>query len=228
MSHVAESISRLVELARRLRTAAGELGQLDLKSQIVDEITTLQEIRDELLGDRSGDEYDRVAPTSREADPASSSERMVSLSDAGIGIFQPTGNDETYSLTPEGEAPPETSSNDAVASPLAPPKTAPSAGDLRAMIEMRIADLDQLEQAATRRMNDVPTAEQKQIKAKAQHAGREAGKAGKELQQYIYSAMKLSSEQRSKIQAARKDVQSLREAIEKERVSLKLIDSVES
>jgi hypothetical protein len=177
MSHVAESISRLVELARRLRTAAGELGQLDLKSQIVDEITTLQEIRDELLGDRSGDEYDRVAPTSREADPASSSERMVSLSDAGIGIFQPTGNDETYSLTPEGEAPPETSSNDAVASPLAPPKTAPSAGDLRAMIEMRIADLEQLEQAATRRMNDVPTAEQKQIKAKAQHAGREAGKA---------------------------------------------------
>lgn len=96
------------------------------------------------------------------------------------------------------------------------------------MIEMRIADLEQLEQAATRRMNDVPTAEQKQIKAKAQHAGREAGKAGKELQQYIYSAMKLSSEQRSKIQAARKDVQSLREAIEKERVSLKLIDSVES
>jgi hypothetical protein len=98
----------------------------------------------------------------------------------------------------------------------------------RAIIEMRIADLEQLEQAATRRMNDVPTAEQRQIKAKAQKAGREAGKSGKELQQYALGAMRLSPEQRSELQAARKDVLSLREAIEKERSSLESLDADDS
>jgi hypothetical protein len=54
----------------------------------------------------------------------------------------------------------------------------------------------------------------------AQKAGRDAGKSGKELQQYAMGAMRLSPAQRSEIQAARKDVLSLREAIEKERASL--------
>ncbi len=224
MSDVAGSISRLVEIARRLRTAADELGQVEIKSQIVDEISILQEMRDEARAD--GDHLDHEVVEAEQVEVAEDS--PVELhEDAGLGIVEPTGKEETYSLTPEEENE-ENGAADEAASPggdaetdaPATPKAGPKFDERHAVIEMRIADLEQLEQAATKRMNDVPTVEQRQTKAKAQKAGREAGKSGKELQQYAYGAMHLTPEQRSEIQAARKDVLSLREAIEKERESL--------
>lgn len=220
MSDVAGSISRLVEIARRLRTAADELGQVEIKSQIVDEISTLQEIKDEARD--AGDHLDHE-PSEAEPVEVAEDSQVELHEDAGLGIVEPTGKEETYSLTPEEENR-ENGPEDEAASPSADaPATAkagPKFDERHAVIEMRIADLEQLEQAATKRMNDVPTVEQRQTKAKAQKAGREAGKSGKELQQYAYGAMHLTPEQRSEIQAARKDVLSLREAIEKERESL--------
>jgi hypothetical protein len=219
MSDVAGSISRLVEIARRLRTAADELGQVEIKSQIVDEISVLQEMRDEARDD--GDHLDYEVVEAEQVEVAEDS--SVELhEDAGLGIVEPTGKEETYSLTPEEEngAADEAASSGGDADAPATAKAGPKFDERRAVIEMRIADLEQLEQAATKRMNDVPTVEQRQTKAKAQKAGREAGKSGKELQQYAYGAMHLTPEQRSEIQAARKDVLSLREAIEKERDSL--------
>lgn len=232
MPELVERISRLVEIARRLRAAADELGQVDLKSQIVDEISTLQEIRDELHGDGSVAEVKPPEVASQETDSPSPAKDLESLVDASMGIVNPTGKEETYSFTAEAEEevdappPPATAVTDEPS--VEKPKTGPSVDERRAVIEMRVADLEQLEQAATRRMNDVPTAEQKQIKAKAMHAGREAGRTGKELQQYAMGAMRLSPEQRSELQAARKDVLSLREAIEKERHSLESLDTADS
>lgn len=232
MPELVEQISRLVEIARRLRAAADELGQVDLKSQIVDEISTLQEIRDELHGDGSVAEVKPPEVASQETDSPSPAKDLESLVDASMGIVNPTGKEETYSFTAEAEEevdappPPATAVTDEPS--VEKPKTGPSVDERRAVIEMRVADLEQLEQAATRRMNDVPTAEQKQIKAKAMHAGREAGRTGKELQQYAMGAMRLSPEQRSELQAARKDVLSLREAIEKERHSLESLDTADS
>lgn len=235
MPELVEQINRLVEIARRLRAAADELGQVDLKSQIVDEISTLQEIRDDLHGDGSVAEVEPPEVASQESDLPSPEENSESLVDASMGIVEPTGNEETYSFTAEAEeevdAPPPSAPEDTVVTdepPAEKPKSGPSVNERRAVIEMRIADLEQLEQAATRRMNDVPTAEQKQIKTKAMHAGREAGRTGKELQQYALGAMRLSPEQRSELQAARKDVLSLREAIAKERQSLESLDAADS
>lgn len=231
MSDVARSISRLVEIARRLRTAADELGQVEIKSQIVDEISTLQEMRDEVRDD--GDHVDHEGVEAEQVEVAEDSQVEL-REDAGLGIVEPTGKEETYSLTPEeeneenGPADEASPGGDAETDAPATPKAGPKFGERRAVIEMRIADLEQLEQAATKRMNDVPTAEQRQTKAKAQKAGREAGKSGKELQQYAYGAMHLTPEQRAKIQAARKDVLSLREAIEKERASLEEIEATDS
>lgn len=228
MSELVERINRLVEIARRLRAAADELGQVDLKSQIVDEISTLQEIRDDLHGDGSAAEVKSPELASQEDVSTSPAEDSESLIDASMGIVEPTGKEETYSFTAEEESdespPPAVTDEPSVEKP----KAGPSVDERRAVIEMRIADLEQLEQAATRRMNDVPTAEQKQIKAKAMHAGREAGRTGKELQQYALGAMRLSPEQRSELQAARKDVLSLREAIEKERQSLESLAAADS
>lgn len=232
MPDLLERISALVEVARRLRAAADELGQLDIKSQIVDEISTLQEIRDAVQG-AAGEKgpaggKDDHDPEPDEAETPADTPVEI-LTDAGIGIVEPTGKEETYTLTPEDDGGAEegvaSGGDDAEDKSSPPKKTGPSLDDRRAQIEMRIADLEQLEQAATKRMNDVPTAEQRQIKAKAQKAGREAGKSGKELQQYALGAMRLSPEQRSELQAARKDVLSLREAIEKERGSLEGLDA---
>lgn len=232
MSDVARSISRLVEIARRLRTAADELGRVEIKSQIVDEISILQEMRDEVRDD--GDHVDHEVVKAEPVEVAEDSQVELH-EDAGLGIVEPTGKEETYSLTPEEEQEvsgleAEGGASDSAAETDAPatPKAGPKFDERRAVIEMRIADLEQLEQAATRRMNDVPTVEQRQTKAKAQKAGREAGKSGKELQQYAYGAMHLTPEQRLEIQAARKDVLSLREAIEKERASLEELEATDS
>ena len=198
----------------------------------MDEISTLQEIRDELHGDGSATEVNSPEALPEKTDSPSPVENAESLDDSSMGIVEPTGKEETYSITPEEEGgtppPPAAAAADTEQDSVDKPKAGPSVDERRAIIEMRIADLEQLEQAATRRMNDVPTAEQRQIKAKAQKAGREAGKSGKELQQYAMGAMRLSPEQRSELQAARKDVISLREAIEKERSSLESLDAGDS
>lgn len=234
MSDISANVDRLVEIARRLRAAADELGQVEIKSRIVDEISELQEIRDALRGSDSKSE---VAQTEVQDESESSSVEV--LADGGIGIVEPTGKEETYSLTPEDEDdsepvgtvddPAQTSNAESDAGSVnASVNTEDKVAEQRAIIEMRIADLEQLEQAATRRLNDVPTPEQKQIKAKALKAGRESGRTGKELQQYANGAMHLSPEQRSEIQAARKDVLSLREAIAKERAALDELENSDS
>lgn len=219
MSDVVTSISRLVKSARRLRDVADELGQPDLKSQIVDEISTLQEIRDEMTGDSSDDVNSQEATES----PADEHPSLTSLPSAGgIGIVEPTGKEETYSFSAEEEALEADSaeSDDAVKDSATNTPKGPTPDGQRAAIEMRITDLEQLEQIANRRLNAVPTPEQKKIKAKASHAGRDAGKTGKELQQFVYGSMKLTPEQKTEIQSIRKDLHSIRDAIEKERDSL--------
>lgn len=228
MSDVARSIVRLMKTARCLRAAADELGELELKSRIVDEITTLQEIRDDLSESGSQDHVDDAGGGS-EVKSDAATEPGVSLSDAALGILQPTGASETYSLTAESDV--EPAIDEAVATRGAGEDAAETGdqrnesrnsdvGERRAVIEMRIADLVQLEQVATRRLHEIPTSEQRKLKARASQAGAQAGKAGKELQHYAVSAMKLSAEQRAEIQAVRKDILALREAITKERQEL--------
>ena len=63
MSSIHESLSRLVDTARQLRDMAGELGNLELKSTIVDEISTLQEIHDALArSSATGSREARITP----------------------------------------------------------------------------------------------------------------------------------------------------------------------
>lgn len=226
MSDVVASISRLVKSARRLRDAADELDQLDLKSQIVDEISTLQEIRDEMT-DGSSDQGDSHVVIESSTDESGSS--VILASDSVLGIVKPSGKEETYSFSAvQNEEPEPPATDEAEAGSANGTPQGLTAAEQRAVIEMKISDLEQLEQAATRRMNDVTTAEQKKIKAKATHAGRDAGKAGKELQRYVYGAMKLTPEQKTQIQSIRKDLHSIREAIVNERESLESLNAVES
>jgi len=165
-----------------------------------------------------GETYEIGADADEETDDADDS----SKDDQATG----TEEDEVETVdvaSPETEKKEKTGSEDkkskAEPEPDRKPKTAKPklTAELRAMAEMRIADLEPLERDAQRRLDTVLTPEQKQIKMQATKAGREAGKSSRDLQLYVHKAMKTTPEQRHQISAARKDLQRLREAIDKER-----------
>ncbi len=266
MSSISESIGRLVATARKLRQAADELGNVDLKSQIIDEISTLQEIREELSleggsHDLSSAELAAVVKTAASANAEEPASEKVSAESGQLiekeekyAVIAPSGDGETYGIgagsEEEAEDAGDSSKDDqttdaeedevetvGIASSRdektesedrkskgdsepdrktkkAKPKLTP---EQRAMAEMRIADLEPLERDAQRRLDIVLTPQQKEIKVQATKAGREAGKSSRDLQLYVHKSMKTTSEQRHQISAARKDLQRIREAIDKER-----------
>ncbi len=245
MSGIGESISRLIEIARRLRDAAGELQNVDLKSQIVDEISALQEIRDQLIG--SSDSTVEIpvaaalqaAAAARDRNPTGSDRPdKIPLSESSMAVLKPSENGETYSLSPQEEEEPllveekpvlvevtedtvvqAASSSDTAELPI--PQDSPdddklSPEERSARAEMRIAELEPLQRVALKKMNDVLSPEQKKIKMKAEKAGKEQNKEGAELKQFVYSAMKLTPEQKTQISTARKELHTIRAAIAKE------------
>lgn len=253
----AVSITRLIDVARRLRTAADEIGNVELKSQIVDEISTLQEIRETLSSDHET-EPRPVQAASLEATsvPQDSSEslehRIPEPKDEHGGVedskdfqtkmnrLEPTGDGEGYGIladAPEDEEALADDESDCSATErekTVDPENASAktdkktrstgnqelSADERAVIEMHIAELEPLKQSALRRMNDLFTPEQKKIKAQATKAGRKAGKTGRELQHHVYSAIRMSPEQKEQFLVARKDFESVREAIRKQEALL--------
>ena len=269
MSSISESIGRLIATARKLRQAADELGNVDLKSQIIDEISTLQEIREELSEEGGSHVLSstdlaavvkaaasvKVEEPAAEKAPQESGQLM--LKEAKFAVIAPSDDGDPYGIgadskdeavdtsTDDGESDASDDEVETVAVAVARPaedknqqKKKAEAGpepeakatkeptkpkltpEQRAMVEMRIADLEPLQLNAQRRLESVLTPEQKQIKAQATKAGREAGKSGHELQLYVHKAMKTTPEQRHQISAARKDLQRIRDAIEKERAVL--------
>lgn len=252
MSSVSESIGRIISSARSLRQIADELGNVELKSQIIDEISTLQEIRDE-LAEKDGS-HD-VAAATASVEPAASAEPdegsgQLKLNDAKFAYIAPSDDGETYDIGALGpgdeeaagdsesdedssfdegssaDVESEADSEVGEAEPEEKPKKSRPklTPEQRAMAEMRIADLEPLSLDAQRRLDAVLTPEQKQIKVQATKAGREAGKSGRELQLYVHKAMKTTPEQRHQLSAARKDLGRLREAIDKE---LAVLDEAE-
>lgn len=284
MSSISESIGRLIASARKLRELADELGNVDLKSQIIDEISNLQEIRDELSEEggshvlsstdlasmvKAAGEVKQEEPTPAPAPEGSS---QLKLREERFAVIAPSDDGETYGIGAdaedddseveetsqddgasesdggaddgdEGESETDGIADSAVDVPVAdrneksgtvsqpeknPGKPKPSLSpEQRAMAEMRIADLEPLERDAQRRLETVLSPEQRQIKTQATKAGRDAGKTGRDLQLYVHKAMKTTPEQRHQISAARKDLQTIREAIEKEREILEPDDGAD-
>ena len=108
-----------------------------------------------------------------------------------------------------------------VPAPVPPAPAAPvidqAARELRAkQAEMRIAELEPLQQAILKRMNDILTPDQRKSRLQASKAARDAGKTGVELQQIINNAMHLNAEQAAQWAIAKKDLQAVRSDIAKE------------
>lgn len=273
MSSVSGSIGRIIASARSLRKIADELDNVELKSQIIDEISTLQEIRDELSEEggshdvaaselaavvKSAGSSDDSTAAAGTADETAGGETPqndappadMKIDEGKFAYIEPGADGETYGINaePEEEEPADESSDseeaadpdsesdgdsdpardeDAEAKPKSDEKKKKSAKakpkltpEQRAVVEMKIADLEPLERDAQRRLDSVLTPEQKQIKVQATRAARDAGKSGRDLQIYIHKAMKTSPEQRHQLSEARKDLARVREAIEKERAVL--------
>ncbi len=217
MHQLHASIDRVIQSARRLRDIAGEEGQIELKSQIIDEISTLQELRDELDVQLDGADSSATV-TSVESDTETISTSGFKMEDNSMSVIQPSGDTDTYGISEFTEEPvPDEQSaagQDADEAASAEPDDAMQKRSAKA--EARIAELEPLHAAAAKRVNDVLTPEQNQIRIKATKAARAAGKTGAEARQYIYGAMKLSQEQRVKLSTAKKELASIREAIAKE------------
>ena len=82
--------------------------------------------------------------------------------------------------------------------------------------EIRIQELEPLQQSALKKINDVLTPEQAKKKAIAAKAARKAGKKGAELQQYVMSYLDLNAKQKDRMAAAGKELHKIRLAIARE------------
>lgn len=234
MQELHAGIDRVIKIARSLRDTAGELGKLDLKSQVIDEISILQELRDEmdlLVG--AAVSHDTAAQESgRDTETLSSS--GFKLADNTMAVIQPSGDTDTYQIAPipepepepspapaaEGDATAETTASAEDGAEKSSKPDSAEAGDAdrsrAAQAELRIAELEPLHAAAVKRVNAVLTPEQNRIRVKATKAARAAGRTGADARNYIYSAMKLTEQQKVDLAAAKKELSSIRQAIAQE------------
>lgn len=238
MTTPAGSITRLIDIARRLRSIAEELKNVELKSQLVDEISSLQELRDSLS---SGDTQTipaaaMLSETAPETAPASdqghgrhdSGNNHGSgnhhgrparlLGDSSMKVLEPTGDTDTYSLHIEASAPPApviqvTAAAPAGKAPAASKPASPTPEELARQAELKIAELEPLQQSLIRRMNEILTPEQTRARAIATKEAKDSGKTGRDAQQYVFEALHLTPEQKVQWAAARKDLQAVREQI---------------
>ena len=221
MQQLHAGIDRVIKIARSLRDTAGELGKLDLKSQIIDEISTLQELRDDLdeLLKSAGD--DEAPADSSGQDTETISTEDFKLGNNTMAVIQPSGDTDTYQISPTADPEPEAaaaSSDGEAAEDTASGGTEadPEREKRAAQAQTRIAELEPMHAAAAQRVNKVLTPEQNQIRVKATKAARAAGQTGAEARNYIYAAMKLSDEQKTELASAKKELNSIRAAIAKE------------
>jgi Spy/CpxP family protein refolding chaperone len=233
-----DSVSGLMKSAKSLRAIAENLGDVELKSQIVDEMLQLQEIREQLTATAptNGDVAAISAPPDREQ-----KDKALSFDDKEkFAQFEPSADGETYGLHADAErmgskpgaavdAPesavissaktdadiPVDAANSSP-SPTESQYTNLSEEDRFRLAEKNIRELEPLNLAALNKMNEILTDEQKKKKAAATKAGIRANKKGRELQQAVMAAIGLDDDQKERMAAARAELQRIRTAISKQ------------
>jgi len=217
MSSIHESLSRLVDAARKLRDLAGELNHLELKSQIVDEISTLQEIHDALA--RSSDTSVDLPAAPGNPPPATNTEpSRKPLGDDSMSVYTPAEYTGTYALSEDAEETPAEAADQVVDGQQTDKAVDSEAKALQraAQAEKTISELELILQSAIRSMNSVLTVDQKRIKVRETKAAEGTGLSAGELRNRIYAAMMLSDDQRNQIAEARKQISEIRASIAQE------------
>jgi hypothetical protein len=224
MSTIQQCVTRLIETARRLRKIADELNNVELKTQIIDEISSLQDIRDALAdsADSNVDLSANMVQKAAEPDFATP-DKAKALGENAMNVYTPAENAGTYALTEEepevveetvDETEEETVDETEEESPAA---NDPEHAAKRAVqAEKAIAELEVILQDAIHTMNSILTPEQKTIKVRETKSGEAAGKSAAEIRNAVYAAMKLTDEQKVHISDSRKQIQQIRASIAEE------------
>lgn len=216
MSSVQQSVTRLIESARQLRKLADELGNIELKAQIVDEISNLQDIR-EALADSGDTTVDLpAAAAEKAAEPKAPPEKPKVLGDNSMSVYTPAANAGTYALNEEEVEPEIQDPVDEIEEEPPPTDDPEKAAKRAAQAEKVIAELEVILQDAIHTMNSTLTPEQKKIKVRETKAGEAAGKSAAEIRNSVFAAMKLTDEQKIRISDSRKQIQQLRASIAEE------------
>ena len=218
MSTIQQCVTRLIETARRLRKIADELNNVELKTQIIDEISSLQDIRDALAdsADSNVDVSANMVQKAAEPDFATP-DKAKAIGENAMSVYTPAENAGTYALTEEEEEPEvveETVDETEEESPAA--NDPEHAAKRTVQAEKAIAELEVILQDAIHTMNSILTPEQKTIKVRETKSGEAAGKSAAEIRNAVYAAMKLTDEQKVHISDSRKQIQQIRASIAEE------------
>ena len=218
MSTIQQCVTRLIETARRLRKIADELNNVELKTQIIDEISSLQDIRDAVAdsADSNVDLSANMVQKAAEPDFATPA-KAKALGDNAMNIYTPAENAGTYALNEEQEEPEvveETVDKTEEESPAA--NDPEHAAKRAAQAEKAIAELEVILQDAIQTMNSILTPEQKAIKVRETKSGEAAGKSAAEIRNAVYAGMKLTDGQKVHISDSRKQIQQIRASIAEE------------
>ena len=206
---LSEHISRVIKSARELKTIADELGNLDLKSQLLEEIDQLQELRESLS--ESG-ELAQFTAQSTPSEPRVAHSPEPSSSESATHIIKPSEEGETYQIHVDGDQENEASTDSAIENDRESDNTSEEAERFRRG-EAVLRKLEPQQQRILKQMNDILTEEQKIQKQTLTREGHAAGKKGSVIQQEVMAALELTEKQQQLMAVARKELQDIQSEI---------------
>lgn len=218
---LSEHISRVIKSARELKKIAGEMGNIELKSRLLDEIDKLQELRESLA--ESG-ELAQFHASNEASEPSPIQTREAASGDSAIHVVKPAEAGETYEIHVDLVASDDDHQEDAVSS-----DADGGPGDEQQAERFRLAEailrkLEPTHQAILKKMNDVLTEDQKIKKLELTRDGQSAGKSPNQIQQEVMAALELTDKQRQLLATARKELHDIRAKIAREVDSLLTVE----
>jgi hypothetical protein len=202
---LSEHISSVIKSARKLKKIADETGNIELKSQLLDEIDKLQELREALA--ESG-ELAQFHPPQETAHTGPAPFVQEPESSDVAHIIQPAAAGETYdihsSLDDDDDDPDRVALSDDASEQQA---------ERFHLAETILRKLEPKHQAILKKMNDVLTEEQQFRKQTLTREGQAAGKPSNQIQQEVMAALDLTDKQRQLLATARKELHDIREEI---------------
>ncbi len=245
-----DTVQSLIDAAKRLRSIAEELGNVEIKARILDDIITLQELRGQLSsGNSVASPLPAAPPPLNPLQPPEARLKLPDTGDPKYARLDAADDVGTYSLAadePEAEVvvvpdPERTSAptangaetpqeiNTGADTKQIPAKPEEMTEEQRvAVAEQRIAELEPLHLAALKKMNDLLTPEQTQVKIAATKKGRAAKLSGKALQDAVMAALHLTPEQQQRMDDAKRELHQIRLAIAKQVEGLLSKDQLET
>lgn len=208
---LSEHISDVIKSARELKKIADEMGNIELKSRLLEEIDRLQELREALA--ESG-ELAAFADPQENPPPLPAPVSEPATDDSAFHVIKPDDKGETYEIHIDGGAADEAVATEAKPDELPPDKPSTDSQEERFRLgEAVLRKLEPQHQRILKQMNDILTDEQKFRKQSLTREGQAAGKSANEIQQAVLTSLELTEKQQQLLAVARKELHDIRAEI---------------